>query len=546
MTALPSHLEAPVVPDRLRERLESLGLCVLTLDSTGRVRVQGPGTPLQQLVASSPLLSKAWSMLDAVQGELPVEVWPGAWLIPLPAGRRRRLAPARADQTQAAVLILTPDVLSSEQLHRICDARMLDFRATVDATGVLPTRDEVRRIARMVAWMRQDSLDLQRRDEELRTMSRQLGESYEELSLLYKLSATMSVNQHPSQFMDDACSELRQVIGLRWMALHLIDDEPRLNDLAGRTYLAGSAAGQGIIIRDVARELLRRQQSRNLPSVVENVASLDVPKITQVASNLLIVPLRCDNRAVGVLLGGDKIDGSHISSVDSKLCTSLASSLAIFLENSMLYEDMHAMFLGTLHALTAAIDAKDSYTHGHSERVAMLSRQLAQAAGLEPVICDRVYIAGLIHDVGKIGVPEDVLCKPGKLTSEEFGLVRMHPEIGARILQDIRQMQDLIPGVLYHHERWDGLGYPRGLSGDDIPIFGRLIALADSFDAMSSNRTYRRSLEPTRVLDEIAQCAGKQFDPHLATLFVKLDFKPFQEMIRRHQQTSQIAKRGRA
>src|SRR5690606_548032 len=110
-------------------------------------------------------------------------------------------------------------------------------------------------------------------------------------------------------------------------------------------------------------------------------------------------------------------------------------------------------------------------------------RRLAEAAGLDAAAAERVYISGLVHDVGKIGVPEAVLRKPGKLTADEFDLIRMHPQIGYHILKDIRQMQDLIPGVLYHHERWDGRGYPTGKAGADIPLYGRLIGLADAFDA---------------------------------------------------------------
>ena len=203
---------------------------------------------------------------------------------------------------------------------------------------------------------------------------------------------------------------------------------------------------------------------------------------------LLVVPLHAGQQPLGVLYGGDKLDGSQIDSRDSKLCESLAASLAIFIENTMLYDDVQGMFVGTLHALTSAIDAKDSYTRGHSERVAMMSRTLAEAAGFDADCCERVYLSGLVHDVGKIGVPEVVLCKPGKLTDAEFGLIKQHPSIGANILRDIRQMRDLVPGVLHHHERWDGRGYPDKLRGEDIPLFGRIIGLA--------RRVRRHELQP--------------------------------------------------
>ena len=164
-----------------------------------------------------------------------------------------------------------------------------------------------------------------------------------------------------------------------------------------------------------------------------------------------------------------------------KLLGATAAHMAIFLENAALYDDLNAMFLGTLEALTASIDAKDKYTSGHSRRVAHLTQKLARAIGLPENTISRMRIAGLVHDVGKIGVPEAVLCKPGKLTEEEFDLIRKHPEIGHRILKDIPQLKDILPGVLYHHERWDGRGYPHGLSQQQIPMVARLIALADSF-----------------------------------------------------------------
>jgi HD-GYP domain-containing protein (c-di-GMP phosphodiesterase class II) len=536
VTTLRVHHDPLQVSERILPRLEALGLCIVTLGTDGQITVTGKATPLHALVAGSMLLAPAWINCPAAATGEPFELWPGATLVPLSSSRRRRLSLTRPAEARCAVLLITPEFLGAEQLHRVCDSRGVDWRATVHSVmnERLPSAAEAQRIAQMITWMRQDSSELDRRDSELHTLSGQLGDSYEELSLLYRLSASMSVNQAPAEFLSDSCSELRQVLGLRWMTLQLIDTDPRLNELAGQTFHAGQIDCDPALLKRIGRQVLAMPEGA-LPQVSEDVASLGLTHFNRIATNALIVPLTQEHRRLGVLLGGDKIDGSHISSVDSKLCGSLANSLSIFLENTMLYEDMQAMFLGTLHALTAAIDAKDSYTHGHSERVAMLSRQLAQAAGLEPAICERVYVSGLVHDVGKIGVPEAVLCKPGQLTREEFELVKMHPAIGARILQDIRQMQDLIPGVLYHHERWDGKGYPHGLSGQNIPLMGRLIALADSFDAMSSNRTYRQSLEPSVVLSEIRNCAGKQFDPSLVELFVALDFTPFHDAIARHQ-----------
>jgi HD-GYP domain-containing protein (c-di-GMP phosphodiesterase class II) len=159
--------------------------------------------------------------------------------------------------------------------------------------------------------------------------------------------------------------------------------------------------------------------------------------------------------------------------------------------------------------------------------------KLAIASGLTADQADRMRIAGLVHDVGKIGVPEAVLTKQGRLTEQEFAAIKLHPEIGHRILQDIAALSDLLPGVLYHHERYDGRGYPHGLVGSAIPPMARMIALADTFDAMSSSRSYRSAMPRAAVLAEIGRCAGSQFDPDMARLFVTLDFSGYDNLVAR-------------
>jgi HD-GYP domain-containing protein (c-di-GMP phosphodiesterase class II) len=163
--------------------------------------------------------------------------------------------------------------------------------------------------------------------------------------------------------------------------------------------------------------------------------------------------------------------------------------------------------------------------------VAHLSCRLAAALGLDEHSAERVRIAGLVHDVGKIGVPEAVLCKTGRLTDEEFALIKTHPEIGHRILKDIPHFDDVLPGVLRHHERWDGKGYPGGLAGEAIPLVARILALADTFDAMSSTRSYRPALPREKVLEDFRRCAGTQFDPALVERFLTLDFVEFDRMV---------------
>ncbi len=180
------------------------------------------------------------------------------------------------------------------------------------------------------------------------------------------------------------------------------------------------------------------------------------------------------------------------------------------------------MLTQTASALASAIDAKDNYTHGHSRRVAEYSEMIAELYGKSDKECREIYIASLLHDVGKIGIPNHIINKEGKLTDEEYAIIKTHPSIGAKILEKIGQASYIAIGAHYHHERYDGKGYPEGLKGDDIPEIARIIAVADSYDAMTSKRSYRDSLPQDVVRNEIVKGRGTQFDPRFADIMLQL------------------------
>jgi putative nucleotidyltransferase with HDIG domain len=295
-------------------------------------------------------------------------------------------------------------------------------------------------------------------------------------------------------------------------------------------------------VHRLSEELLKVLSSRKSPLLINELQQdRAFGWLGEHAKQLIAVPLQRQDQVLGCLFAIDKL-GGDFDSVESKLLNSIANESAIYLENVTLFEDVHGLMMGLLHSLTSAVDAKDAYTCGHSERVALLSRHLAQNAGLSEHEVERIYMAGLLHDVGKIGVPEAVLQKTGKLTPEEFDQMKKHPEIGARILHDIKQIKDIIPGVLHHHERYDGKGYPAGLSGEGIPQMGRIICLADCFDAMTSNRTYRKALPLEVALTEIRRCSGTQFDPTLAEAFLKTGVEEFRDLLRGYEtQTQRLA-----
>ena len=181
-----------------------------------------------------------------------------------------------------------------------------------------------------------------------------------------------------------------------------------------------------------------------------------------------------------------------------------------------------AMLVETTEALANAIDAKDKYTRGHSTRVALLSRKIAEEAGLSESDCEKVYFSALLHDVGKIGVRDDVINKPGKLTEEEFENIKLHPVLGDQILSSIKESPYLSEGAHYHHEHYDGSGYPEGLKGNEIPQIARIIAVADAYDAMTSTRSYRGALKKEDVRNEILKGMGTQFDIKYAAILLQM------------------------
>ncbi|MDO8585529.1 MAG: diguanylate cyclase [Armatimonadota bacterium] len=185
-----------------------------------------------------------------------------------------------------------------------------------------------------------------------------------------------------------------------------------------------------------------------------------------------------------------------------------------------LYRILRDPDAAAVQSLVAAVDARDRYTRGHSERVTEYALRLGEMLQVDEDMRDALKMAGLLHDLGKIGVPDAILNKPGRLTDEEHETIKRHPSVGGNILQRAPQLDRIIPGVLFHHERWDGLGYPDGLSGEGIPLIARILALADSFDAMTSDRPYRKALSVEQALAEIEANAGKQFDPDLAESFL--------------------------
>jgi len=246
------------------------------------------------------------------------------------------------------------------------------------------------------------------------------------------------------------------------------------------------------------------------------------------------IPLKLNQRIIGMLNAYSYTRGSKFSEGQRKMLYVLASRAAFSIENARLYENLvdankdltranvslEENFKQTIIGFAHALEESDRYTRGHSERVATYARLIAMGLKMSGPEIDVVVKVGLMHDVGKIGVRNDKLNKPGKLTPEELAMFRSHPAKGKRILEPIPFMRDIVPGCYCHHEAWDGSGYPQGLMGDHIPLIGRVVAVADAYDAMTSDRAYRKALPHEIACGELERCVGSQFDPEIVPVFL--------------------------
>ena len=237
--------------------------------------------------------------------------------------------------------------------------------------------------------------------------------------------------------------------------------------------------------------------------------------IDQQVRSALCVPLTTDDGVIGALYADNRTRPGAFNPPDLELLALIGNLVGLAIARARLGDAVQGLFLDAIKAIASAVDAKDGYTHRHSERVAKIGVRLGRALGRSEDDLETLRLAGLLHDVGKIGVAESILHKTGPLTDAEAVEMRKHPEHGARILSHIREsaLEELLPGVRNHHERWDGSGYPDGLAGEKIPWLGRLLAVADALDALTSARPYREPLTVAQAVGRIREAAGKHFDP---------------------------------
>lgn len=532
------HDQLGRVVETLTARCTALGCAVWQVSGdpprvSELVAPPGTGRWLESDLVTRHITEAAAHSVDS-DNQAPTTIFPGAWLIPLAIGDPRQTT------TKLMVLAFDGDDLHAADLEPYCTVAGMSVEEARLALAPLTRRRQPspHDLQQMLRWtvsdLMQTSLDARAIDE----FSEKLIQSYEESNFLYRLARLLKWSASPTVTIEMSCHQIYEIMPFDWVVARFIDDTS-VKELAGKLIVAGQLPCDVETFDQYTSSLMTGWS----PSDWTTLLTPDNSDLAALSGGEVVAePITNDNRVVGLLLAGGKQGNDlEIGSHETQFFDASADFLGVFHENLSRFEEQKSMFLGTLQALTASIDAKDEYTCGHSERVALLGSQLAAAIGLDAGQVEQVRIAGLVHDVGKIGIAESVLSKPGKLTQEEFEQIKQHPVIGHQILKDIPPLAAMLPGVLYHHERWDGRGYPEGLGGENIPLYGRLLAYADTFDAMSSTRAYRPAMPREKVLAELKSCAGSQFDPAMSEAFANLDFRPYDAMVDRHSTTSSCA-----
>ncbi len=243
--------------------------------------------------------------------------------------------------------------------------------------------------------------------------------------------------------------------------------------------------------------------------------------VVQVGTSVALGYLLAINRRIDSKVPLRRISDRKFTGTEAAMLIEAAAFFESEVAQQHMMDESEKLIIGTLRSMSSAIEARDPYTRGHSERVARLSYKLAKKLSIPIEKCREIYITGVLHDIGKIGIPDHVLLKPGALEPEELAIIQRHPSIGHHILSDLKRLDFVLPGVLYHHERWDGRGYPHQLKGEEIPLMARILAVADSFDAMTSSRPYRSAMLVERAKSIMFDGAGAQWDHDICHTFLK-------------------------
>ncbi|WDI40384.1 HD-GYP domain-containing protein [Bremerella sp. P1] len=460
-----------------------------------------------------------------------------------PGIHREGVATIVAEETGCAMLAIpmrdgvTPYIATAPFRLAISGKATPDFGKLSQVLGCSPKESKrwyqaqaewtipaLERMAAIVVSKITSDSEIERLTEEIDKVSDSLSSTYEEISLLYGLTQNLRISSSDSQLGDLALNWLLEVIPSRGLSILYQQPGRRTgqNDSAGAQYESQLlSVGECPVDAQTLSHLVKKLNLNEKRSAfvanqrVTERPDWPCPEIRQI----IAVPLVEGDNIFGWLFAINHNEDKGFGTVEASLLSSVGTILGIHSGNIELYRRQSEFVTSVVRALTSAIDAKDPYTCGHSDRVARLAVRLAQEMGLDKETLNLMYMAGLLHDVGKIGIDDSVLRKPGRLTDEEYEHIKLHPELGCNILSGLKQLEAVLPVVLHHHEQWDGKGYPHKLAGETIPKLARITAVADAYDAMSSDRPYRKGMPEDRVNQIFREGSGTQWDPEVIEAF---------------------------
>jgi HD-GYP domain-containing protein (c-di-GMP phosphodiesterase class II) len=380
------------------------------------------------------------------------------------------------------------------------------------------------RLAEAVSGKIAAECKVSRLEQEVTKISDNLASTYEEISLLYDITQNLRISSTDEHLGELALDWLAECLPAQSLVLYLapVAKESEITYRA-RTAPVLVTRGERLVDEEQLQRLVEHLELG--PGAGPFVANRNITAASRWTfpslRELIIAPLGEGERLFGWLAAFNHREGREFGTIEASLLNSVSAILGIHGCNIDLYRQQNEFLASVVRALTSAIDAKDPYTCGHSDRVARISVRLAQELGCDLATVHTMYMAGLVHDIGKIGIADSVLRKPGRLTEAEFEHIKLHPELGYKILKDIKQLSDVLPVVLHHHEQWDGRGYPHGLAGEQIPFLARICAVADAYDAMSSDRPYRKGMPEEKVVRIFKEGAGSQWDADVVNAFFR-------------------------
>lgn len=354
-------------------------------------------------------------------------------------------------------------------------------------------------------------------------LSDHLATTFEEISLLHRLTRNLKLSQSDEDLGRVALEWMLEVLPAESVFIQLlpIAEAAKSLDHVVRTRSTLLSAGDALLDNERFTRLVAHVEPArsNRPLVINRSVTAEADWPFPEVRELTIVPMAEGENLFGWIAAVNHSDDGEFGTVEASLIGSVGVILGIHSGNVELYRQQSELLAGVVRALTSAIDAKDPYTCGHSDRVARIAVRLAQQLGWDNRSLNNIYLSGLLHDIGKIGVNDAVLRKPGKLSEDEYQHIKRHVQIGHRILVDLRKLDGVLPVVLHHHEAWDGGGYPSRLAADAIPQAARIVSVADSYDAMASDRPYRLGLPEEKIEAIFRAGAGQQWDPEVIEAF---------------------------